>query len=72
MKFEQALSGLEEIVARLESGECTLEEALDLYARGVQLLKLCSGHLSEAEQKVEILVKGEREPFVLEKAHEGV
>lgn len=66
MKFEEALQNLERIVADLETGECSLEQALELYAQGVEMLKLCTRHLTEAEQKVEILLKEQRMPFELE------
>ena len=66
MKFEDALKKLEAVVARLESGECTLEESLDLYSQGVQMLKVCTEHLTDAEQKVEILLKDQRVSFALE------
>lgn len=63
MKFELALNKLEEIVAKLEGGEITLEEALELYLEGVQALKRCEQLLTEAEHKVEILLKGSRQAF---------
>ncbi len=66
MKFEEALKKLEAVVARLEGGECSLEEALDLYAQGVEMLKSCSDELRTAEQKVELLSQGELKPFVTE------
>ena len=72
MKFEEALKKLEEVVARLESGECSLEEALELYAQGVEMLKSCTVELKAAEQKVELLSQGELKPFVPEVGNERV
>jgi len=66
MKFENALKKLEDIVAKLESGETTLDESLELYLAGVEALKICDNLLSEAEHKVEILLKDGRSPFVEE------
>ena len=63
MNFEQTLKELEEIAARLEHGDLTLEEALSLYVQGVEALQACQALLAEAEQKVEILVKETRKPF---------
>lgn len=37
--FEKALSELEQIVTRLESGDLPLEEALNEFERGVQLAR---------------------------------
>ncbi len=53
--FEDALSELEEIVARLESGELTLEESLSLFERGQRLAALCHATLDKAELRLEEL-----------------
>jgi exodeoxyribonuclease VII small subunit len=55
--FEVALKELEGIVKQLETGEAKLEEALELFERGVKLTKFCSQKLDEAEKKIELLVK---------------
>lgn len=55
--FEVALKELEGIVKQLETGEAKLEEALELFERGVKLTKYCSQKLDEAEKKIEMLVK---------------
>jgi exodeoxyribonuclease VII small subunit len=60
--FEQSLTELEDIVARLESGELTLDESLKQFERGVQLTRRCQTALKEAEQKVEILLRKDGEP----------
>lgn len=39
MTFESSLKELEQIVARLESGELALEEALSEFERGIQLAR---------------------------------
>ena len=53
--FEAALAELEQIVKTLESGELTLERALALFERGVELSRFCHGRLDEAEKRIEIL-----------------
>jgi exodeoxyribonuclease VII small subunit len=53
--FEAALAELEQIVKTLESGELTLERALTLFERGVELSRFCHGRLDEAEKRIEIL-----------------
>ena len=57
IRFEEALKQLEGIVSRLEIGDLPLEEALSLFEEGVRLTKLCSQRLSEAERRVNILVR---------------
>lgn len=58
MNFETALSELEKIVGRLESGDVDLEASIDMYARGVQLKAHCEAKLKAAEARVEKLVIG--------------
>ncbi|MFN3191825.1 MAG: exodeoxyribonuclease VII small subunit [Aureliella sp.] len=53
--FEDAMSKLEEIVERLESGTGTLDESLEDYSNAVQLMKACHKQLESAERKIEIL-----------------
>lgn len=54
--FETALSELEQIVNRLESGSLPLEEALNEFERGVQLARQGQSKLQQAEQRVQILL----------------
>ena len=63
LTFEAALSRLEEIVRALDSGSAPLDESLALFEEGVGLVKLCSGKLDSAEQRVKILVGGKEEDF---------
>jgi exodeoxyribonuclease VII small subunit len=53
LTFEQAYAQLEEIVARLESGDLTLDESVALYERGQQLARLCEQMLDAAELRVQ-------------------
>ncbi len=53
--FEAAMRELEAVVARLESGDVPLEEALTTFERGVTLTRACQTALAAAEQKVEQL-----------------
>ena len=57
--FEQALTRLEEIAARLEQGEMPLEDALKQYEEGVKAYRHCSALLKEVQRKIEILTKDE-------------
>lgn len=53
MSFEQALSGLETIVRRLESGDVELDAAVGAFERGVLLKRHCEKKLAEARERVE-------------------
>jgi exodeoxyribonuclease VII small subunit len=53
--FEKALAELEKIVARMESGELSLEEALATHKRGVELARFCQQKLEAAQQQVKVL-----------------
>ena len=56
MEFEKKLSRLENIVEKMEAGELSLEDSLKLFEEGVKLSRECNSQLSEAEQKVKILM----------------
>ncbi|MAF14431.1 MAG: exodeoxyribonuclease VII small subunit [Marinomonas sp.] len=61
--FEENLSELETIVAQLESNQLSLEDALKAFEKGVKLSQDCQSVLTQAEQKVQILLEkhdGER------------
>lgn len=64
--FEQAMTRLEDIIALLESGSGGLDEAIAAFEEGVGLLKLCNERLSEAEQKVRLLLEDENGETVAE------
>lgn len=57
IKFEQAISELEEIVKELEDGNLSLDESLEVFQKGIALSKLCNKQLDEAERKIELLTK---------------
>ena len=55
LSFEEALKELERIVARLESGEAQLQEAIDLYERGDRLRRQCAARLDAAQARIEAI-----------------
>lgn len=66
LSFEEALGELEAIVRKLESGESTLEQSIEDYARGDALRKHCEKKLRDAKLKVEKIMSAEEgttEPF---------
>jgi exodeoxyribonuclease VII small subunit len=56
--FESALKSLEEIVKQLESGDLSLDRALELFEEGVKISRYCNAKLEEAQRKVETLTRG--------------
>jgi exodeoxyribonuclease VII small subunit len=56
LPFGAALAELESIVAALESGSLELEDSLDRYERGVELLRSLQSRLADAQQKVTVLL----------------
>ena len=50
--FEMAMTRLEQIVAALEGGKCSLDDSLKLFEEGTTLTAYCSKLLKEAEQKI--------------------
>jgi exodeoxyribonuclease VII small subunit len=58
MTFEQALAELEQIVARLESGQAPLEDSISMYERGAALKAHCETRLEAARLRVEKIVVG--------------
>ncbi len=55
--FEQSLAELEKIVDAMEQGDIPLEKALESFEKGIKLARTCQQTLSEAEQKVRILIE---------------
>lgn len=57
LKFEEAMARLQEIVAKLESGEESLENSMKLFEEGAKLSAHCYETLEKAEQKITELTK---------------
>lgn len=57
--FEESIAELEEIVEKLESGNVTLDESLELFEQGIKLSKGCQKMLDAAEKKVSVLMTNE-------------
>ena len=56
--LEKSLVDLEKLVEELESGDLPLEKAMKKFEAGIKLTRGCQAALKDAEQKVEILLKG--------------
>ena len=58
--FESAMEQLETLVAKMESGDLSLEESLEAFEKGVHLTRFCQDQLQKAELKIqELNSKGE-------------
>ena len=55
--FEEALKSLEDVVAKLESGETRLEDSIRLFEEGMRLSALCQKRLDDADRKIEVLLR---------------
>ncbi len=52
MTFEDNLKELSEIVSKLEKGDLALEEAVELYGKGVKISAVCREELDNAKLKI--------------------
>src|SRR5882762_11966631 len=55
--FEASLEALERIVQELERGDLPLEKSLELFEQGIGLSRQCQERLSQAERRIEILLR---------------
>jgi exodeoxyribonuclease VII small subunit len=53
LSFEAALKRLEEIVRKLESGEASLDQSIELYGEGDRLKQQCEARLQAAQARIE-------------------
>ena len=54
MKFEESLKMLDKLIEELENPDITLEDSMNCYKKGTELISLCRKELSEAEMLVTI------------------
>ena len=64
--FEESITELENIVAALEKGDCPLDEAVELFEKGIKLSKECHKTLDNAEQKIKILTENDASEAIKE------
>lgn len=58
--YEGLVAELDGVVKRLEAGELSLEESLRAFERGVKLAQAAESRLDAAEQRVEVLLQGDK------------
>lgn len=54
--LEKSLTELEQLIEKMEAGNLSLDQSLELFERGVVLTKDCQKTLRHAEQKVQQLL----------------
>ena len=55
LTYEQAVSELEGIIGKMESGEATLDESISMYSRGMELSKFCKEKLDDIVKRINML-----------------
>ncbi|MEJ8549411.1 exodeoxyribonuclease VII small subunit [Bacillus velezensis] len=73
LTFEEAMKGLEGIVAKLEEGDVPLEQAINYFQEGMVLSKMCHEKLQHVEKQMDFILKdnGELAPFSVQEEDEG-
>ena len=66
VSFESAMAELEQLVAKMESGELPLEASVAAYQRGSELVQYCAAQLERIEKQVKILEGDMLKPFATE------
>ena len=61
--YEQALAELDRLVQQMEGGQLPLDQLLDSYRRGAQLLAFCRKRLQAVEDQVKVLEDGQLKPW---------
>lgn len=57
--FENAITELEEVVEKLEKGELSLDDSIEVFQKGIELSKYCNKRLDEVEKKISVLIEAE-------------
>lgn len=55
--LEESLTEITQLIDKMEQGDQSLEQSLNNFERGINLIKHCQKILQEAEQKVQILIQ---------------
>jgi exodeoxyribonuclease VII small subunit len=64
--YEQALAELDRLVAQMEGGQLPLDQLLDGYRRGAELLGFCRARLQAVEEQVKVLDEGQLKVWAAE------
>ena len=63
LSFESAMTDLEALVTKIETGNLSLEESLKEFENGIKLSRICQSALKDAENRVKILSDDEEQVF---------
>lgn len=66
LSYEQALAELDGLVQQMEAGQLPLDELLDSYRRGADLLAVCRSRLQTVEDQVKLLEDGQLKNWATE------
>lgn len=67
LSYEEAISELEKVLDQLENNDCSLEESIKYFKRGIELHRYCNNILNKTEGDIKILlvdddrIRGEEE-----------
>lgn len=61
--YEEAVQELEQLLAKLESGQLPLDQLLSHYQRGASLLAYCRERLAAIENQINVLDEGTLKPW---------
>ncbi|MCY7316741.1 MAG: exodeoxyribonuclease VII small subunit [Rubrivivax sp.] len=61
--YEAALAELDRLVLQMEGGQLPLDQLLDAYRRGAELLAFCRTRLQAVEEQVKVLDDGLLKPW---------
>jgi len=69
--FEDSLLELEDIVEKLENGQISLQESMEMFERGIKLAGICNHILQESEQRIEQLIERNEEIETCDLEHQS-
>ena len=61
--YELAVAELDRLVQQMEAGQMPLDQLLDGYRRGAELLSFCRARLQAVEEQVKLLDDGALKPW---------
>ncbi len=71
VNLEKSLADVTKLIEKMEHGDLSLEKSLETFEQGITLIKNCQKILTDAEQKVQMLIekngKAELAPYTSEK-----
>ncbi len=62
--IDQDIKKLDELVKKMESGDLPLEQALEVFSEGIQLVKKCTQTIEKAELRVKEILQNEQGDFL--------